>query len=100
MEQEKEKESEACRIQEEQLRLEVQRMAERGYEERVSQWWLLFFIFIRVLTNVHLRSDSQQTSFSMDLSTLKCKECIFFYSHLSFLPFHSDSEAMISCVPY
>lgn len=39
LEQEKEKENEACRIQEDQLRLEVQRMAEKGYEERVSQWW-------------------------------------------------------------
>lgn len=35
LEQEKEKENEACRIQEDQLRLEVQRMAEKGYEERI-----------------------------------------------------------------
>lgn len=79
-EQQEEEDREALRIQEEELRLEMQRMAKKGYQEKVNDRKLMIpdvnipkskMIFnIKICLKLSL-SDPQQTSISLDMSNLQ-----------------------------
>lgn len=79
-EQQEEEDREALRIQEEELRLEMQRMAKKGYQEKVNDRKLMIpdvnipkfkMIFnIKICLKPSL-SDPQQTSISLDMSNLQ-----------------------------
>jgi len=79
--QEEGEEREALRMQEEELRLEMQRMARKGYQEKVkvqiqaagdlSSMFILIVLFDVDLCWKLSFSDSQQATVSLDMSSLQ-----------------------------